>query len=307
MVHSPPWRVWPWRVSPPGRYYGGGGSTEEGLWQGPFGPSHNPFFRQLRLLIPLEGGRPSSRAVSGSLRTPGLSITSERSARSMGTEWFYGDCSRCRPWTTYEARTGSAYSARGIGGTHGFGWSHGELSTIRGVIQREESLPRALSYGPLGMVLFFHLLAQAAELLDTNFLDGLDWVALPEMTPMEVSPGPREQGRPVEEPASSSLETIRTTYCHRCGGGSVSEQARQVAPALAATAQRSRLDMAGVSLDQTMSSATGWRLTVEGAVSSDYCGSQCAGQLSVMKLAAAMRHPALAPRPTTGDNVRWGP
>ena len=43
----------------PGRY-GGGGNPEEGLWQGPYGPSRDPFSHQLGLLIPSEGGRSSS-------------------------------------------------------------------------------------------------------------------------------------------------------------------------------------------------------------------------------------------------------
>ena len=49
--------------------------------------------------------------------------------------------------------------------------------------------------------------------------------------------------------------------------------------------------MAGVSLDQTLSSATGRGLTVEATDSSDSRGSGRAGQLSVLKLAAATRRP----------------
>ena len=307
MVHSPPWRVWLWRVSPRGGTIVEVEVRRKACGRDLLDPPTTPSPDNLGCWSPSREGDPVLRQ---SVAHCGL-LDRRSPLRGRPDPWTQGDPTV----TAWSAGLGPPMKPGqvlhiqrgGWGGTHGFGWSHDELSTIRAVIQREESLPRALSHGPLGMVLFFDLLAQAAELLDTNFLDGLGWVALPEMTPMEVSPGPREQGRPVEEPASSSLETVLTTYCHRCGGGSVSEQAQQVAPALAAKAQRSWLDMAGVSLEQTLSSATGWRLTVEGAVSSDYLWSQKAGQLSVMKLAAAMRHPALAPRPTTGDNVRWGP
>ena len=72
----------------PGRYHGGGGNTEEGLWQGPYGPSHDPFSEQLGQLIPSEGGRSSSGAVSGSLRAPGSSITSDR---GRSDPWAWGD------------------------------------------------------------------------------------------------------------------------------------------------------------------------------------------------------------------------
>ena len=109
---------------------------------------------------------------------------------------------------------------------------------------------------------------------------------------MEVSPGPSEPGRPVEEPASSSLETSS----RRVAAGTEEDQSReewawQAAHARVATAHRSPRDMAGVSLDQTLSSATGRGLTVEAAVSSDLRGSGRAGQLSVLKLAAATRRP----------------
>ena len=91
-----------------------------------------------------------------------------------------------------------------------------------------------------------------------------------EVTPMEVSPGPSEQGGPVEEPASSSLETSsRPVAAGTEEDQSREERARQAACAHVATARRSARDMAGVSLDQTLSSATGRGLTVEAAVSSD--------------------------------------
>ena len=85
----------------PGRY-GGGGNPEEGLWQGPYGTSRDPFSRQLGLLIPSEGGRSSSGAVSGSFRAPGLSTTSER---GWSDPWPRGDrgvttsrAGGARPW-----------------------------------------------------------------------------------------------------------------------------------------------------------------------------------------------------------------
>ena len=62
----------------PGRYHGGGGNPEEGLWQGPYGPSRDPFSQQLGPLIPSEGGQSSSGVVSGSFRAPGSSTPSER-------------------------------------------------------------------------------------------------------------------------------------------------------------------------------------------------------------------------------------
>ena len=73
--------------------------------------------------------------------------------------------------------------------------------------------------------------------------------ALVEVTPMEVTPAPHEQGRPI------------VTF------------------------------MVGVSLNQTLLSAKGRGWTVEAATSSDSRGSGRAGQLSVMKLAAATRWP----------------
>ena len=101
----------------PGRY-GGGGNPEEGLWQGPYGPSHDPFSRQLGLLIPSEGGRSSSGAVSGSFRAPGSWTPSERGRSNPLARGDPGvTASRAggaRPWTGYEARSGSAYSARGV-------------------------------------------------------------------------------------------------------------------------------------------------------------------------------------------------
>ena len=107
----------------PGRYHGGGGNTEEGLWQGPYGPSRDPFSEQLGQLIPSEGGRSSSGAVSGSLRAPGSSITSDR---GRSDPWAWGDprvsashAGGAGPWTGYEARSGSAYSA---GGSHPWIW-----------------------------------------------------------------------------------------------------------------------------------------------------------------------------------------
>ena len=109
---------------------------------------------------------------------------------------------------------------------------------------------------------------------------------------MEVSPGPSELGRPVEEPASSSLETSsRPVAAGTEEGQSQEERARQAARARVATAHHSQRDMAGVSLDQTLSSATGRGLTVEATGSSDSRGSGRAGQLSVLKLAAATRRP----------------
>ena len=117
--------------------------------------------------------------------------------------------------------------------------------------------------------------------------------ALVEVTPMEVSPGPSEPGRPVEGPASSSLETSsRPVAAGKEEDQSREERARQAARACVATAHRSQWDMAGVSLDQTLSSATGRGLTVEAAASSDSRGSGRAGQLSVLKLAAATRRPS---------------
>ena len=55
--------------------------------------------------------------------------------------------------------------------------------------------------------------------------------------------------------------------------------------------QHSRRDMAGVSLDQSLLSATGRGLMVEAAVSLDSRQSGPAGQLSVLKLATATRCP----------------
>ena len=69
------------------------------------------------------------------------------------------------------------------------------------------------------------------------------------------------------------------------------EWAQQAARARVAAAHRSQRDMADVSLDQTLSSATGSGLTVEAAAPSDSRGSGRAGQLSVLKLVAAMRCP----------------
>ena len=113
-----------------------------------------------------------------------------------------------------------------------------------------------------------------------------------EVTPMEVSPGPSEPGRPVEEPASSSQETSsRPVAAGMEEDQSREERAWQAARARVATAHRSQRDMAGVSLDQTLSSATGRGLTVEAAASSDSRGSGRAGQLSVLKMAAATRRP----------------
>ena len=127
----------------------------------------------------------------------------------------------------------------------------------------------------------------AAEPMETAHGDASE-----EVTPMEVSPGPSEPGRPVEEPASSSLETpSRPVAAGTEEGQSREERAPQVARARVATAHRSQRDMAGVSLDQTLSSATGRGLTVEATASSDSRGSGRAGQLSVLKLAAATRRP----------------
>ena len=132
----------------PGRY-GGGGNPEEGLCQGPYGPSRDPFSRQLGLLIPSEGGRCSSGAVSGSFRAPGSSSPSEI---GRSDPWARGDpgvtashAGGAGPWTGYEARSGSAYSARG-GHAHGSRRSHDELSAIRAVfheggITPEDSIP----------------------------------------------------------------------------------------------------------------------------------------------------------------------
>ena len=54
---------------------------------------------------------------------------------------------------------------------------------------------------------------------------------------MEVSPGPSEPGRPVEEPASSSLETSsRPVAAGTEEGQSREERARQAARARVATA-----------------------------------------------------------------------
>ena len=69
------------------------------------------------------------------------------------------------------------------------------------------------------------------------------------------------------------------------------EWAQQAASAHVAAAHRSQRDMADVSLDQTLSSATGSGLTVEAAAPSDSRGSGRAGQLSVLKLVAATRRP----------------
>ena len=119
-----------WRARPPGPdpggsdpggysgRFGGGGNPEEGSWQGPYGPSRDPFSRQLGLLIPSEGGRSSSGAVSGSFRASGSSTPSER---GRSDPWARGDpgatvsrAGGAGPWTGYEARSGSAYSARGL-------------------------------------------------------------------------------------------------------------------------------------------------------------------------------------------------
>ena len=110
---------------------------------------------------------------------------------------------------------------------------------------------------------------------------------------MEVSPGPSKPGRSVDEPASSSLETSsRPAAAGTEEDQSREDRAGQAARARVATAHRSPQDMAGVSLDQTLSSTTGRGLTIEAAASSDPHGSGRAGQLSVLKLAAATRRPS---------------
>ena len=111
-----------------------------------------------------------------------------------------------------------------------------------------------------------------------------------EVTPMEVSPGPSEPGRPVEEPASSSGDVLMTCRS-RYGGGSVSRGTGSAGSSCSWSYGAPFTTGHGVSLDQTLSSATGRGLTVEAAVSSDPRGSGQAGQLSVLKLAAATRCP----------------
>ena len=119
-----------------------------------------------------------------------------------------------------------------------------------------------------------------------------------------MSPGPSEQGRPVEEPASSSLETSsRPAAAGTEEDQSREEPARQAARARVATAHRSHRDMAGVSLEQTLSSATSRGLNVEAVAPSDSRGSGRAGQLSVLKLAAATRCPGS--RSESRDKGRW--
>ena len=166
----------------PGRYHGGGGSTEEGLWQGPFGPSRDPFSRQLVLLIPSDLGRTISGVVSGLLQAPGSPIPSER---GRSDPWAQGDpkamaswAGGAGSWTGYEARSGSAYSARG---TTPMNLDDTMMSCLpsRWSSRGGESLQRAQSHGSSGMVLSFDTLAWDDELLDTNFLDGQGPVMLP--------------------------------------------------------------------------------------------------------------------------------
>ena len=156
----------------PGRYHGGVGNPEEGLWQPLYGPSRDPFSWQLGLLIPSEGGRSSSWAVSGSLQAPGSLTPSER---GRSNPWARGDpgvtASRtggAGPWTSYEARSGSAYSAQGVAPMDPDDPMMSCLPSGRsstGV----ESLPRTQSHGSSGMVSSFDPLARAADLLNTNF------------------------------------------------------------------------------------------------------------------------------------------
>ena len=172
--------------SDPGGYSGrfsGGGDPEEGLWQGPYGPSRDPFSRQFGLLIPSEGGRSSSGAVSGSFRAPGSSTPSER---GRSDPWARGDpgatASRAGgagPWTGYEARSGSAYSARGVAPMDPDDPMMSCLPSGRSS-RGGESLPRTQSHGSSGTVPSFDPLARAADLLqNANFLDGQGRVTLP--------------------------------------------------------------------------------------------------------------------------------
>ena len=172
--------------SDPGGYSGrfvGGGNPEEGSWQGPYGPSRDPFSRQLGLLIPSEGGRSSSGAVSGSFRASGSSTPSER---GRSDPWARGDpgatASRAGgagPWTGYEARSGSAYSARGVAPMDPDDPMMSCLPSGRSS-RGGESLPRTQSHGSSGTVPSFDPLARAADLLqNANFLDGQGRVTLP--------------------------------------------------------------------------------------------------------------------------------
>ena len=184
-----------WRARPPGPdpggsdpggysgRFGGGGNPEEGSWQGPYGPSRDPFSRQLGLLIPSEGGRSSSGAVSGSFRASRMSTPSER---GRSDPWARGDpgatASRAGgagPWTGYEARSGSAYSARGVAPMDPDDPMMSCLPSGRSS-RGGESLPRTQSHGSSGTVPSFDPLARAADLLqNANFLDGQGRVTLP--------------------------------------------------------------------------------------------------------------------------------
>ena len=124
-----------------------------------------------------------------------------------------------------------------------------------------------------------------------------------EVTQMEMSPGPHEQGRPVEESASSSLEmSSPPAVAGTEEDQSREEQSRQVARGSVATAHRSQWDMAGVTLHQTLSSAMGKGLTIEAAASSDSRGSGRAGQLSVLKLCSDL--PKVVS--SKDEGVTWG-
>ena len=141
----------------PGRY-GGGRNPEEGLWQGPYGPSHDPFSRQLGLLIPSEGGGSSSGAVSGSFRVPGSLTPSERGRSDPLARGDPGvTASRAGgagPWTGYETRSGSAYSARGVAPMDPDDPMISCLPSGRSS-RGGESLPRTQSHGSSGTVSSF--------------------------------------------------------------------------------------------------------------------------------------------------------
>ena len=82
------------------------------------------------------------------------------------------------PWTGYEARSGSAYSAQGVAPMDPDDPMMSCLASGRSS-RGGESLPRTQSLGSSGTVSSFDPLARAADLWNANFLDGQGRVTLP--------------------------------------------------------------------------------------------------------------------------------
>ena len=124
----------------PGRYHGGGGNTEEGLWTLP-----RPLLPATWTVDPLRG-----RAIQfwgGQWLVAGSWIIDplwERAARSMGSGWSLGDCFtcwRCRALDRLWSQVRFCIFSTG-GRTHGSGRSHDELSAIRAIVQRGGITPQ---------------------------------------------------------------------------------------------------------------------------------------------------------------------